>query len=217
MLNEPGIVTIDGAKKIVLHPSLAGTKPRVHNVALIFLKEPVAFNKFMSPVCLQSFNEIYESFLGKTVFSVGFGVDQTGSISGIKRHMAMVTIDDETCKKFYKDTMERGSGGNFFCARGNGIETPCRYDKPLYVKIDDRWFLLAMSSTFKVFKNRLCRPRAPVLYEDVTSFTEWIESEISQEWIIKIPDASVAMNEILYSTKKKHTLRQINQQTLIKF
>lgn len=171
---------INGAAKVVLHPSVAGTKPRVFNVALIFLKEPVEFTKFISPVCLRSSDETPEVILGKTAFAVGYGVDKVGSISLHKRHMPMVVLDDATCQKFYSQTLKKRGAGAFFCARGNGIDTPCRYDKPLYIKSDDRWFLQAMSSTFKS-KHGVCRPRAPVLYEDISdvnTFTNWIESEI---------------------------------------
>lgn len=99
--NEPGALLINGASKVVLHPSVAGTKPRVFNIALIFLKESVTFTKLMSPVCLQNANEIHESTKGKTVYAVGYGVDQSGSVSIYKKHMAMVVLDDVTCQKFY--------------------------------------------------------------------------------------------------------------------
>lgn len=178
--NEPGVVSIDGVSKVVLHPSVAGTRPRVFNVALLFLNQPVTFSNFISPICLQSSNVIH-NVLGKTVYAAGYGVDHGGSLSGIKKHVPMVVLDDLTCQRFYNETMQKGKAAKFFCARGNGIDTPCRYDKPLYIKLDDRWFLQAMSSTFKVYKNKMCRPRAPVLYEDVTSFTNWIESEIDQQ------------------------------------
>jgi Trypsin len=180
MTSEAGAVSIDGAKKIILHPSVAGTKPRVFNVALIVLKAPVAFSDVISPVCLHQPSQ--ESILGRTVFAVGFGVDQSGSISSTKKHVAMVVLDDSICQKFFNETLMKGKASKFFCARGNGVETPCRFDKPLYIKRDDRWYLQAMSSTFKVFKNsRMCRPRAPVLYEDITQLTDWIESETNQD------------------------------------
>lgn len=173
---EPGSLAIDGTSKVVLHPKVAGTRPRVFNVALIFLNEPVTFSDYISPVCISK--DIDTNILGKTFYAVGFGVDHAGSISPMKKHIAMVGLDDATCQRFFRDTMNKGKAGKFFCARGNGLETPCRYDKPLYVKVDDRWYLQAMSSTFKVFKNKLCRPRAPVLYEDVTRFADWIDSEV---------------------------------------
>lgn len=172
---------IEGASKIVLHPKLAGARPRVFNLAIIFLKEPVAFSNVISPICLQYFNEDYDKILGKTAYAVGFGVDQEGSISKSKKHIPMLVVDNLTCERFFNDTIQKGKATKFFCARGNGLDTPCRYDKPLYIKQDDRWFLQAMSSTYKVFKNKMCRPRAPVLYEDITTTTlDWIRSEISQ-------------------------------------
>lgn len=180
--SEPGALLIDGVSKVVLHPNAAGMKPRVFNIALIFLKESVPFSNLIFPVCLQN---TQENILGKTVYAAGFGVDHTGGISGKKKHVPMVVLDDSTCQKFYQDTLKRGKASKFFCARGNGFQTPCRFDKPLYIKIGDRWFLQAMSSMFKTFKStKACRPRAPVLYEDISSLTEWIETEMNRDNLI---------------------------------
>lgn len=180
-MDEPGTLVIDGVLKVLLHPRLAGMKPRVFNIALIYLKEPVPFSKFISPVCLRNSEE---EILSKTVYAAGFGVDSHGNLAGYKKHMALVVLEEDTCRKFFDATMKKGKAGKFFCARGNGLETPCRFDKPLYIKQDDRWFVTAMSSSFKVFKNKLCRPRAPVLYEDLTPMLNWIDSEISENKII---------------------------------
>lgn len=172
---------IESTLKVLLHPSLAGARPRVFNIAIVFLKAPVAFSKFISPVCLEHGYEERNEIMGRTVYAVGYGVDQEGSISRVKKHIPMVVLDEQTCEKFFNDTIKKGNATKFFCARGNGLETPCRFDKPLYIKRDDRWFLQAMSSTFKVFKNKMCRPRAPVLYEDLTATSlNWIRSEMSK-------------------------------------
>lgn len=179
---EPGSLSVNETAKVVLHPKFSGTRPRVFNVALIFLKDAVPMSDVIAPVCLQDRAEL--SVLGKTVYAVGYGVDHTGFISGFKKHIPMVVLDDSICQNFFAETIQRGRDANFLCARGNGIQTPCRYDKPLYIKIGDRWYLQAMSSTFKVFKNRACRPRAPVLYEDVSSLSKWIELEINHDNLI---------------------------------
>lgn len=179
-MDETGSLFIDGVLKVILHPGVAGMKPRVKNIALLYLKEPVQFNKFISPVCLQNFNE---EIVGQTVYAVGFGVDSYGNLARYKRQVPLVVLSDEICRRFFNTTMEKGKAGKFFCARGNGVETPCRYDKALYIKKDGRWFLTAMSSSFKVFKNKLCRPKAPVLYEDLTPMINWVESEISENKI----------------------------------
>ena len=180
--DEPGTVLIDGASKVELHPDAAGNKPRTFNIALIFLKESVQFSNVIFPVCLQN---SLDDVLGKTVYAAGFGVDDSGNLSGKKKHVAMVVLDDASCQKFYRDTLQRGKASKFFCARGNGVSTPCRYDKPLYIKIGDRWFLQAMSSMFKTFKStRACRPRAAVLYEDISILSEWIGTEMNRDNLI---------------------------------
>lgn len=200
-MKEPGTVVIDGVKKVLLHPKLSGSKPRVFNLALLFFKAPVSFSKYISPVCLRHSED---KMTGQTVFAAGFGVDMHGNLAGYKKQMPMTVVDSPTCQKFFLPTMQKGKASNFFCARGNGQETPCRYDKPLYVKHNDRWFLRAMSSSFKVFKNKLCRPRAPVLYEDISFMLDWIESEISDN---KVDDWTVGVkkNSFILQTLKSRT------------
>lgn len=180
--DESGAFSVDGVSKVVLHPRLAGSRPRVFNVAIIFLPNSITFSKNVSPVCL---GHSSESLIGQTLYAAGYGVDNGGSISIMKKHLPMVVVDNSTCTKFYRETLHKGKAGKFFCARGNGIDTPCRYDKPLYIKQGNRWILQAMSSTFKVFPNKMCRPRAPVLYEDVTgALTDWVETEINSHQTI---------------------------------
>lgn len=179
-MKEPGTIVINGAEKVLLHPRLSGSKPRVFNLALIVFKAPVQFSNYISPVCLRHSED---KMIGQTMFAAGFGVDMHGNLAGFKKQMPMTVLDTQTCQKFFLATLQKGKASKFFCARGNGQETPCRYDKPLYVKQDDRWYLRAMSSSFKVFKNKLCRPRAPVLYEDIGFMLDWIESEISNNKI----------------------------------
>lgn len=130
MKKENGTLIIDGTKKVILHPKLYGMKPRVFNVALIFLKTPIAFSQFISPVCLQSHDEEV-SVAGKTLYAVGYGVGMSGDITGMKKVWPMAMLDETICQKFYAETLQKTKASSFFCARGNGIDTPCRYDKPL--------------------------------------------------------------------------------------
>lgn len=134
MKKENGTVYVEGTKRVVLHPKLYGMKPRVFNVALIFLKNPIKFTRNISPVCLQS-HDMGDNdevrFAGKTLYAVGYGVGMSGDITGMKRVWPMVMLDEAICQKFYADTLQKTKASSFFCARGNGIDTPCRYDKPL--------------------------------------------------------------------------------------
>lgn len=129
-MKENGSLVIEGTKKVTLHPKLFGTRPRIFNVALIFLKKPITFSNYISPICLQS-QEDEISILGKTLFAVGYGVGETGDITGMKRILPMTSVNENICQKFYNETLQKTKTSNFFCARGNGIDTPCRYDKPL--------------------------------------------------------------------------------------
>lgn len=130
MRKENGTLIIEGTEKIILHPKLFGTKPRIFNAALIFLKKPIEFSKYISHVCLQSHDDEV-NVLGKTLYAVGYGVGMSGDITGIKKVLPMAVLDSNICQKFYAETLQKTKSSSFFCARGNGVDTPCRYDKPL--------------------------------------------------------------------------------------
>jgi hypothetical protein len=130
-MKENGSLVINGTKKVILHPKLYGTKPRIFNVAIIFLKKPIIFTKFISPICLHSSNDDEISVLGKTLYAVGYGVGSSGDLTGMKRILPMTSVAENICQKFFNETLQKTKTSNFFCARGNGIDTPCRYDKPL--------------------------------------------------------------------------------------
>lgn len=173
-LNESYSQTINRVDKVILHPNLKGTKPRIANIAILKLKTPINFTQYIKPVCLWSFDNSRAISNQQIFYAVGYGVDDSGSVSIIRKHMALTKQNDEFCKRFYRKGFR---SGDFFCAKGNG-ETPCKNDKPLYTKIDGQWYLKAMSSMFRIFKNNTCSLRAPVLYEDLGLYSSWIQQQV---------------------------------------
>ena len=173
--NEPDVTVIDAVQKVILHPNLKGTKPRIANIALLKIKRPVTFSDSVKPVCIWNLNDNQMSDHNNNMimYSVGHGIDESGSISFLRKHAIMTIQNDEMCKRFYRNF---SSNSGFFCARGNGKATACRHDKGLYVKIDGYWYLRGMSSMFKRFQNGSCSLNAPVLYEDIEPYSSWINS-----------------------------------------
>lgn len=172
--NEPDVTIIEVVQKVILHPNLKGTKPRIANLALLKIRRPIAFSDSVKPVCIWSLNDNQMSNHNNMImYSVGHGIDESGSISFLRKHAIMTIQTDDICKRFYRNFV---SDSGFFCARGNGKATACRHDKGLYVKIDGFWYLRAMSSMFKRFQNGTCSLNAPVLYEDLEPYSSWINS-----------------------------------------
>ncbi|CAG9808745.1 unnamed protein product [Chironomus riparius] len=172
--NEPDVTIVEVVQKVILHPNLKGTKPRIANIALLKIKRPITFSDSVKPVCIWNLNDNQMSNHNNMImYSVGHGIDETGSISFLRKHAIMTIQKDEVCKRFYRNF---STDSGFFCARGNGMATACRHDKVLYVKIDGYWFLRGMSSMFKRFQNGTCSLNAPVLYEDIEPYSSWINS-----------------------------------------
>lgn len=173
---EENAVVIEGVKDVILHPNLKGTKPRTANVAILRLHNGISLTPHIQPACVwDGENNIASDLQYNKMYAVGYGNDESGSISIVRKHVAMNFVPEFICRRFFRKAFENiFENSEFFCARGNGNETPCKNDKGLYVKIDGRWNLRAMSSMFKMFKNNTCSAKAPVLYEDLAPYTEWI-------------------------------------------
>lgn len=176
--DEDDVLVIETVQKVILHPNLKGTKPRIANIALLRVKIPITFSETIKPVCIwNSYDDSMSNFNDFVMYSVGHGVDESGSISFMRKYISMSMIhNDKFCKRFYRNFQ---SDLGFFCAKGNGKTTACRYDKGLYVKIDGFWYLRGMSSMFKRFQNGTCSLNAPVLYEDIEPYLLWINSIVS--------------------------------------
>lgn len=179
--DEKNAVTIEGIENVILHPDLKGTKPRIANIALLKLKNSVKFTPHIYPVCIMDDMNSIDSDQNNYIkmYAVGHGNDESGFVSIRRKQMPMSYTPDEICQRFFRKAFEKlDENSEFFCARGNGYETPCKHDKALYVKINGQWYLRAMSSMFKLFRNNTCSVRAPVLYEDMAPFSHWIQQTI---------------------------------------
>ena len=161
----------------MLHPNLHGMKPRISNLAVLKLRESIIYSQFVYPICLLGADKNYENLNKLQMYAVGYGVDDSGSVSILRKHVSMYYQDEIICKRFYRKAFQ-SSQSPFFCARGNGFETACKHDKPIFVKFNDRWNLRGMSSMFKIFRNNTCSVRAPVLYEDIIPYIGWIQQAL---------------------------------------
>ncbi|KAG5673269.1 hypothetical protein PVAND_003330 [Polypedilum vanderplanki] len=177
-VNEADALVINSVQKVKLHPHLRGNKPRIANIAILRIRQAITFTQFIKPACVYN-NNNGDNALTKNenalLYAVGHGLDQTGTLSFMRKQTQMTMQSDEICKRFFKNSFKSDL---FFCAKGNDFNTPCRHDKMLYEKINGQWYLRAMSSMFKIFRNNTCSLNAPVLYEDISPYSNWILESI---------------------------------------
>lgn len=171
-----GVLIIEGAEKIVFHPNFKIEVPRSADVSLIFLQSPIVFTKFISPACLSTSRTDIKAIVGRTGYAVGWGINESGSYSELKKQTGLQVQNQTVCKKFYSQYI---SGERYFCAMSKNGATPCDLDDPFYLKLNGKWFLRGLINIyfFHVDDNK-CSSVSPVLYEDMTKYSNWIESTI---------------------------------------
>ncbi|KAG5666070.1 putative CLIP domain-containing serine protease B15, partial [Polypedilum vanderplanki] len=154
--------------KVALHPHLkmkGGTL--VNAVAIITLASYVPFNKFISSACLWTFSDDnLDTNKGSAMFGVGYGRDESGKVSNIRKYARMSLIADEnTCKEIYLDRSEAFDETKLFCAQGDETSTPCESDTSLVMKFEDKWYIRGVMLTYRKWtSNGTCVYNKPLLY-----------------------------------------------------
>lgn len=171
--------TVDGAAQIILHPNIKHGFPRIANVGILVLRTPVQFNKYISPACIPDKIIAIDEFEGRNVFAVGWGQTETGLDSKTKKYVAMKVRTQSDCEYFWSDNLKRAESSTFFCAGGDGHQSACYRDQPLYLKHDGKWILRGLISIAHNTHDNKCDLRQPVLYEDVGQYYNWIKTIIT--------------------------------------
>ena len=171
-----GVLIIDGAERIVLHPNINFNVPRSADIAVTFLQSPIYFTNVISPACFVLSGKNDATQVG---YAVGWGINEAGDYSSYKKFSQLQVQSEEICSKFYKNSF----GKNYFCAASRQGSTPCELDDPFYMKIDGIWFLRGLMN-FYYFRSDVnkCQENSPVLYEDVAVYSNWIQATIN--WTI---------------------------------
>jgi hypothetical protein len=169
---------IDGALKIVLHPKIRTQVPRSNDVAVIFLLSPILRSEFIAPVCLLPPGNF--EVAGKVGYAVGWGINEAGVVSEYKKKTPLTVSDQRDCQQSYSNYFTSNNGKYFCAASPKKSSTACELDDPFYMKIDRKWFLkgLINSYFFNPDENK-CSLSSPVLFEDVSSYTNWIQTAIN--------------------------------------
>ena len=174
-------LVLDGAEKIILHPEFGSIfSLKFANFAIIKLKTKVSFSQFISPVCLSSFTSDPYSLVGKFGYGVGYGYSANGKTKH-RFHSPMRVRSKEDCDIVYDFSLgtAKDKRSLYFCAGGDGKNSACWSDHPLYMKINEKWYLHAfMQVAFNDGKG--CKVDLPVLYEIAGHYYTFILNEISK-------------------------------------
>jgi hypothetical protein len=181
-LSEAGSMEVNVAK-IINHRNSRKVQPalRINKLSVITLDREITFTEFIRPICLWPFGDDLSDIVGREAYAVGYGSDHTGKDSLTRKHVRMTITDDEEnddCQNTFNEQLVFKNETKFFCAKSDESEGPCHRDTLLFMKIGANWYLKAISSTVKLFRNGTCNNEAPTLYEDNAQFVPWILNQI---------------------------------------
>lgn len=172
-------LVLDGVEKISVHPNLGNIHSlKFANFAILKLKTPIAFSQYISPVCISSFKDDPYSLTGRFAYSVGMGYSETGKTKD-RKYSPMRIRAKEKCDIDYEFSLGTAKDrDHYFCAGGDGKGNACWSDHPLYMKLNNKWYLHAFMQV--AYNNdKGCHTNMPVLYEIAGAYYEWIQSHIS--------------------------------------
>lgn len=176
-----GAFQIDGVGEVILHPSIVHGSPRIANVGVLKLSQSVAFNSWISPACLPEADFDYADNEGKFAYAVGWGQSDNGADSDFKKYAQVKIQSEQTCQSYWSEYLQRGATSKFFCAGGNGRDSTCYRDQPLYLKNGNKWNLRALISIAWSAADGRCDLNYPVLYEDIGQFRTWLKDLINRQ------------------------------------
>jgi len=76
-----------GIAEIIVHPDALGNLPRIADIAIFKLKNRLQRSNFISPVCLWTGSDEIDQINNKTSYGVGYGRDESGKNSEIRKHV----------------------------------------------------------------------------------------------------------------------------------
>lgn len=177
--------------KLTIHPDY---QPEAQNfsfnndVALIKLDRPVVFNDYTAPLCLvQQADHVTDHVIEERECTItGYGIaNKTHTLHEINvLHVAHVPlIDKQTCAGLqgYADKIT----DNMICAGfDTGAVDTCKGDSggPLQCKVGEKWYLVGVTSWGGKNYEGCAEPSEPGAYTDVSRYTDWIYTQIFNDY-----------------------------------
>ncbi|XP_069015083.1 trypsin II-P29-like [Embiotoca jacksoni] len=157
---------------IICHPKY-NTPIFNNDICLLKLSAPVAFTKYIKPICLASENSTFYS--GTSSWVTGFGITDGNLLPDILQEVNVPIVGNNRCSCSYKDNYEITE--NMLCAGfGGGGKDSCYGDAggPLMAKIGHRWVQSGVVS----FGLGCSRPNYTGAYTRVSQYQDWILNTI---------------------------------------
>lgn len=177
--NKPGAVETSPSE-ILLHPYVMRIEDTpINSIAIVILKKSVEFSRFIKPICIWDMDTDLSLIEKSQLYGVGYGKDETGHFSGVRKHAKVSLQDMDECKLVFVDALDIFNETKLLCVKGSGKETPCFRDTPLFVKFNDKWYLRGVLLRLRFWtSNGTCILDKPLLYEDISQNSQWILSQI---------------------------------------
>lgn len=175
---EDGALMIDGVEKVVVHPDAHESSDEcldLYNIAIIFFKKEITFNKFIKPVCLKFLGDELNTI--EEVYSVRHFRNKI--VDGYRKQIPMAVTRQERCEKFFPLELKAGRGFKHFCAETSAEGIPGAADMAVFVKHADQWFLWGMDAVVITFDNGTAEPSIPTLMAEITPYVDWIETQLN--------------------------------------
>lgn len=166
-------------ESVFVHENHTTPPDRRNDIALIKMESEIAFDLFISPICLPNKDIIAQLFVpDRYMFICGWGQYKKNdpSLSNIKQKALVPVVDTDRCHYIYHRNRIELEKEKVICAGGNGSDT-CPGDSggPLMASLDvdgdTRYYALGIVS----FGPRDCGLKGiPAIYTNVEYFMDWI-------------------------------------------
>ncbi|XP_045488189.1 phenoloxidase-activating enzyme-like [Pieris rapae] len=166
---DSSTVVIIPVENTLSHPDHNFSK-RLHDIGFVKLKKAAVFSDFIKIICLPTV-DFFPEFNKKTNFTVaGWGLDESGDSSDVKKHVKLPFVRDDYCKERYSDLPLL----NVICAGGEAGKDSCNGDSggPLMYEVSSsNYAVIGVLS----FGYRECGIAGwPSVYTNVFQYMKWI-------------------------------------------
>ncbi|CAK1547620.1 unnamed protein product [Leptosia nina] len=165
-------VTIIPVEKTLVHHE-HNLRLRTHDIGLVKLSRNAVLSDFIKIICLPT-TDLLPQFNKKTNFTLaGWGSDETGGASDVKKHVMLPFVKEDHCKRIYADLPLL----NVVCAGGEAGKDSCDGDSggPLMYEVEQKYIAVGVLS----FGYRQCGiADRPSVYTNVFKYVKWINDVV---------------------------------------
>lgn len=174
--SEDKIITI-GVSEIAIHPDYQKSETFDADIAILWLKKKVSYNKFIKPICLWDQDDNVQQLEGRMGTVVGWGKNgRTTPASKPLMGIAVEIVSESQCLRS-DPAFQFMTSNRTFCAGNLNGSGPCNGDSggALMIEKDGRWYFRGIISTSLLDpKTGSCDLNKYVVFTDVAKFQAWI-------------------------------------------